>query len=365
MALFDLVTHIQSHIITSERPWLLKNLIKVYQFSELTDNFSKLRDHCQEIIDKTPDLVFGSNDFANLDLSTLILLLKRDDLSVKEIDIWNHVIDWGIGQHPPLNPDSSIWTADDFETLKFRVHQALIHIRFFNISYNDHRSKISPFKNILSNQLYERLQDHHITFGSELISSRQAALITCWIEEREFSFEKVRKNHYLHYKLRLLMRGSRDGMRVSDFHRICDDTGPTVVVIKIRESNCRRNTIIGGYNPLCWTSKTEVLATNRSFIFSMDNDDNNLKNSILSRVSPAGCAIFNHGYGADKIGFGRDLMWFNGTSLHSDYEKNIFMPDNFNMVRFYEKNFFRPDTFDMMDFEVFQVIKMDEVFTYN
>ncbi|CAG8596179.1 1513_t:CDS:2, partial [Gigaspora margarita] len=203
LALFDLVTHIQSHIITSERPWLLKNLIKVYQFSELTDNFSKLRDHCQEIIDKTPDLVF----------------------------------------------------------------------------------------------------DHHITFGSELISSRQAALITCWIEEREFSFEKVRKNHYLHYKLRLLMRGSRDGMRVSDFHRICDDTGPTVVVIKIRESNCRR--------------------------------------------------------------FGRDLMWFNGTSLHSDYEKNIFMPDNFNMVRFYEKNFFRPDTFDVMDFEVFQVIKMDEVFTYN
>ncbi|CAG8588101.1 23559_t:CDS:2 [Dentiscutata erythropus] len=286
LALFDLVTHIQSHIIASERPWLLKNLIKVYQFSELTNNFSKLRDHCQEIIDKTPDLVFGSNDFAKLDLSTLISLLKRDDLSVKEIDIWNHVIDWGICQHPPFNPNISIWTDDDFETLKSRVQQALIHIRFFNISHNDFKSKIIPFKKILSNQLYERLEDHHITFGSELISSRQAALITCWIEEREFSFEK-----------------------------------------------------------------TELLATNRSFIFSMDNDDNNLKNSILSRVSPAGCAIFNHGYAPDKIGFGRDLMWFNGTSLHSDYEKNIFMPDNFNMVRFYEKNFFRPDTFDVIDFE--------------
>ena len=45
------------------------------------------------------------------------------------------------------------------------------------------------------------------------------------------------------FKTILLYRGSRDGWKAQDFHRLSDDKGPTVTLFKVKENgNC-----IGGF----------------------------------------------------------------------------------------------------------------------
>ena len=47
----------------------------------------------------------------------------------------------------------------------------------------------------------------------------------------------------------LLYRGSRDGFKASDFHRLCDNKGETLVIIKSTD-----NYIFGGYTSINWES---------------------------------------------------------------------------------------------------------------
>ena len=50
-------------------------------------------------------------------------------------------------------------------------------------------------------------------------------------------------------KWNLCYRASRDGWRARDFHRLCDNKGPTVVLIKVN------NYIFGGYTDQNWAGK--------------------------------------------------------------------------------------------------------------
>ncbi len=52
----------------------------------------------------------------------------------------------------------------------------------------------------------------------------------------------------LPFKFNLIYRAIQDGFSIRNFHNNCDNKGPTVVVIKIRNSK----EIVGGYNPLKW-----------------------------------------------------------------------------------------------------------------
>ena len=49
--------------------------------------------------------------------------------------------------------------------------------------------------------------------------------------------------------IKLLYRGSRDGWDAKDFHRLCDNQGPTVTLVK---SSAGR--ISGGFTTVSWTS---------------------------------------------------------------------------------------------------------------
>jgi len=99
----------------------------------------------------------------------------------------------------------------------------------------------------------------------------------------------------LPFKFQLIHRASQDGFNVKNFHKNCDNKGPTVVVIKVQNSG----EIVGGYNPLEWRSVKKVenkrssllshhnnlyidheCETPNSFIFSLKNQTD----PILSRV---------------------------------------------------------------------------------
>lgn len=224
----------------------------------------KLRDYILEIACKNPNALFESDDFLNLDETTLIYILKRDDLDMPEVKIWEYIIKWGIS-HTNLDLERhSYWSDNDFSTLERILHRFIPLIRFFQMPREDYYQKVRHlFRKILPDQLNEDIIQYHMDSGCELqsrvlplrvsaspfdskiISAKDAAQIASWINYKDGKPYTFRENPY---KFKLILRGSRDGFDIDSFHRICDNKERTVIVIKVSGTG----EVIGGYNPLQW-----------------------------------------------------------------------------------------------------------------
>ncbi|CAG8629735.1 3144_t:CDS:1, partial [Ambispora gerdemannii] len=64
-----------------------------------------------------PHMIFKSGDFLSLEKSVLVTLLKRDDLSMDEIEIWNSIIKYWNASNLDIQPVLK-WTPQNFEALK-------------------------------------------------------------------------------------------------------------------------------------------------------------------------------------------------------------------------------------------------------
>jgi len=53
---------------------------------------------CFEKICEEPKILFNSNKFLNLKAPLLEFLLKRDDLNMNEIEIWENLLKWCFNQ---------------------------------------------------------------------------------------------------------------------------------------------------------------------------------------------------------------------------------------------------------------------------
>ncbi|KAG9285682.1 hypothetical protein G9A89_002249 [Geosiphon pyriformis] len=362
--LIALVDHIQDYVITSDNKWLLRRLVEVFQLCTQFQSFSKLREYCVQTISGNPQSFFKSPEFLSLDENSLVSLLQRSDLAMEEIDVWDEVIRWGKAQLPHLNTDPSQWSRPNFKALEKIVRQCIPHIRFLDISSTDYH-KIIPFIEILPDELRKNLTGRHqesqtsapvspaaspgklipaqaasmsSILDSVIINRKHAALISHWINGKEGEPDSYRS---CHYDFRLLFRGSRDGFDVREFHAKCDRHGATVVVIKINDTD----EIIGGFNPVSWSSSGYYRNTTRSFIFSLGNGMNT-RNAILSRVSKrqSSFAICDYGLGnlEDSVGFGAgDLPLFGFKAKRASYQRSVISPTAFNIA----------------EFEVFQVTK--------
>ncbi|RIA96986.1 hypothetical protein C1645_753531 [Glomus cerebriforme] len=422
LSLLDLVKYIQSHLIANEQSWLHENIIHIFQISSHSTTFSLLSNHCCELICEIPSLLFSTSSFTRLEKFSLLMIIKRDDLNLDEIDIWQYLLQWAINQDPFLNSsddiyDTSSWTKKDFIELENRLKDFLPFIRFFQIPGDQLYEFIWPFKKILPKQLKSQLTKLHMTQNSELpsfgssfnlslriprykidslyISPRNAGILNSWIKTSSKS--ELRKRDETEFKL--LLRGSRDGMDVKTFHKLCDNKGPTLILVKVLESNnddddddsnhtinkrhttgnifenriLRNNengnskvrrfstsvidnnntntdnsTVIGGYNPLSWSSSDKYKQTTDSFIFSFKNPLKCESNEyVLSRIQNDRYAIRDMSCKFNNIGFGHDLWWFSGSCTQQYYEKRIIPTTHAN-------------TFVMEDYEVFQVIHSSE-----
>ena len=66
----------------------------------------------------------------------------------------------------------------------------------------------------------------------------------------------------------LLYRGTRDGFRSGKFHRLCDNKGATICLVKTDT-----NHVFGGYTPIPWTSSDGEFMKGKgeSFVFKVLN----------------------------------------------------------------------------------------------
>ncbi|GBC27268.2 carbohydrate-binding module family 13 protein [Rhizophagus irregularis DAOM 181602=DAOM 197198] len=351
LSLKELISYLESFLIEYKANWLEQNFDLIYQISFEDNTFLELQKYCEVLISKEPNKIFNSPNFPSISEKLLITLIQNDNFQMNEIQVWEHVIKWGLAQNPELSSDLISLSKDNFDTLRNTLQQCIPYIRFRNLTSKEFLHNIFPFREILPKKLYVELLKFFLNsnyrpsekFSSEsvdsvIISNQHVELISKWINKTgELSSS---------CKFKLLYRDSRDrpselNSNFNKFREICKNKSRTVVVSKVRDSN----KILGGYNPIVWKFIYGTYgSTKDSFIFSFDN--NNIGNYILSRVKEEKKAIYN---GSCSIGpsFNNDLYLYK---------------DIFNQLRIcckqcsYEKHIGEINHLYIEEFEVFQIV---------
>jgi hypothetical protein len=347
LSLQELISHLQSFLIENRKNWIEQNFNLIYKASCENDSFLKLQSFCKEFMSNEPEKIFNSNDFTSLSEKCLISLIQHDSIQMDIIQVWEHVLKWGIAQNPELPLDPSNYLKDDFNTLKNTLQQCIPLIKFFNLSHKEFLDKVYPYKKIIPKDLREDLIKHFIDhpepkitkriyskrIDSRIITTQHAVLISKWINRLEIT-DKMKNS----YEFKLILRGSRDGFSPSKFHEICDNQSRTITVIKLKDSN----EILGGYNPINWKSDIGFSTTEDSFIFSFKNK-NDIENYILSRVTDKGYAAYNSPNCGPSFGL-------------SDLELNASNRGSTSCLR-YEKPIRKKGDFFVEEYEIFQFMK--------
>ncbi|GES96314.1 BTB/POZ protein [Rhizophagus clarus] len=157
LCLQELVTHLQSFLIKNKTDWMEKNFNLTYQTSFENNSFLELQEYCTNLISEYPDKILESLDFSTIPENLLISIIQSDNLQIDEVQIWEHVLKWGLAQNPGLSSDHSTYSKDDFISLKNTLQRCIPFIRFYNLTSKDFADKVLPYKKVLSKELYTDL----------------------------------------------------------------------------------------------------------------------------------------------------------------------------------------------------------------
>ncbi|RIA97567.1 hypothetical protein C1645_732398 [Glomus cerebriforme] len=344
--IFELV---KNFLITSR-------LNEIFELASRDKTYVACKNYCLEIICKEPYYIFGNDKLLSLPAQILETILKRDDLMLDEIEVWNSLIKWAHAQHPTINKDPFKWTMSNLILMKKTLSNFIPLIRFHDITQKKYYEKVIPYENLLSRRLKLEISKFHFVsnikqigllpsrfickLDSIIINSKFLTLFTGWIDKRNKASKLVS------YKFNLILRGSHDGFDAKTFHKNCDYRGATIFIAKIKGMN----RIIGGYNPLDWSGNCGYKNSSNSFIFSFENiNDININNiNRIGRVIEKKYAVYCNTlmgpcfgkfrtYGKNDLTMNFDGIW---SSTKSTYPYlNI------------------PRNFEVDDYEVFQIIK--------
>ena len=173
---------------------------------------------------------------------------------------------------------------------------------------NKFLEEIKSFGNIGKANLFESSSIINNTNYQELINN--------WIKE------KVNK---IPIKFELIFKMSENGSKSEDFHKYCDNKGPTLILIKTI-----KNRIFGGFTPLSWDDKTgdKFDKLNQTFLFSCDMRKrydiiNNNKKAIQCSRS------YGPYFGDYDFGFQQNLK--EGTT-YANYNCNFLSNNNLDLT---------------------------------
>ncbi|RIA97525.1 hypothetical protein C1645_813933 [Glomus cerebriforme] len=347
----------EDFIIKNHLQFLQNDPVGILQIIYYCKPLANLQELCLDEVCSEPEILFNSDKFTQLSAPLLEIILKRDDLNLKEIEVWENLIKWGLAQGQALNKDVTKWNQDDINTFKRILYKFIPLIRFYDISTKDYFNKVKPYEEILSKELrndilkFYMIPEYKPTYtprhpkcnidniDSIIINQEHTPLFASWIDRNK---RKNIKN--IPYEFNLLYRASRDGNTAAVFHAKCDNKGANIVVAKIKNSN----QIIGGYNPLEWNSSNRDKPTYDSFIFSFTNK-NDLQSAKVGHSNGNQYSIRCHQiygpyFGAHDIyiNYKGNNVFFTRELATGSYPKLDF-PDKFN--------------YEIDDYEVLQVIK--------
>ncbi|PKK79390.1 hypothetical protein RhiirC2_842659 [Rhizophagus irregularis] len=358
----SLISHVQEYLINNQDKFLQQNPIEILEAVYQHESFTDLWNYCLERICAEPEMLFNSDNFINLKAPLLKLILKRDDLVLDEIEIWNNLLKWSIAKNPSISQDITKWSNEDITIIERSLHGFIPLIRFYHISSDDFLDKIYPLKELLPKDLFDELVKFNIApnrkpnideiqpprkpkfihdstiCDSIIVKCQHFAVFASWIDKKKILHYNVRN---IPYKFNLLYRASRDGNAHATFHAKCDNKGPTIVIVKISNSE----KIVGGYNPLKWDSSNQNKSTIDSYIY-LFSDNIDTKSAKVSYSNGDNFSIRNSAAHGPGFGKGYDLIanqdgnnWYSGTNSYPIIDG---IPYGY---------------FEVDDYEVFQVIK--------
>ena len=131
LSLQELIHRIQSFLINNKVNWMEQNFNLVYQTSFENDSFLLLQEFCKEFIIKKPEKIFKSPEFNSISEKLLISIIQVDNFQMNGVQIWEHILKWGIAQNSKLTSslrninDPTSFTKDDFNILKNILRQCI------------------------------------------------------------------------------------------------------------------------------------------------------------------------------------------------------------------------------------------------
>jgi hypothetical protein len=94
-------------------------------------------------------------------------------------------------------------------------------------------------------------------------------------------------------RLELLFRATRDGWDAADFHRLCDNQGATVTVVRSTNGN-----VFGGFADAAWKSSGNFQASAQAFLFLLVSHEGRAPARMAQNGrSPQHAMCCNAGYG--------------------------------------------------------------------
>ena len=197
-----------------------------------------------------------------------IKLLEEDNEFIISINIPN-----------PLSPQidfniKKIMINSSINDLYKLINQQIIRINLLEETIENQQKKLNEQENKI-NKLDEEIKklqknkfinkDNNIKINNKTLLIDNSNIIRNDKEKEE----KIREwiNPKKNISFTLLYRMTRDGLNVEDFHKNCDNQGPTLVLI---ETN--KNYKFGGYTPLDWESPLYYMNKNdeETFLFSLN-----------------------------------------------------------------------------------------------
>ncbi|PKK73523.1 hypothetical protein RhiirC2_775944, partial [Rhizophagus irregularis] len=146
--------HAHSNILCPE---VLKLLIAVDEL-----NIQQLITYIQEYLIKHQTEFLHQNPTGILEPAPLLeMLIKRDDLNMEEIEIWENLLKWCFSQQNVIN-DPTKWSKDDITNIEKSLHRFIPLIRFYDINPTDFFYKVYRYKEILPQDLIHNLLEFHI-----------------------------------------------------------------------------------------------------------------------------------------------------------------------------------------------------------
>jgi hypothetical protein len=256
------------------------SLLVKAQKREFEFDVKDLIQKCFDQICKTAQEIFPTDLIYSINFDTMITLISSDALCLDEYDLFEHLLTWAKSESVKSKVDLDVlldsvmkcvrWPQMSAETLYYKIKPmeeknnwkwCSQDVYISGLEYNLDRSLFDGMGSLFKAR-------NSSSFGnSKIIDGRIASLLMSWLPTTVGKKTK-------------LLYSQVDGMTASDFHRLCDNQGPTVVIIKSTQGN-----VFGGFAPQPWSqSNIHNVLDKESFLFTIVNQGN---------VDPAKMAMVN------------------------------------------------------------------------
>ena len=138
----------------------------------------ELQKYCTDFISKEPDKIFKSPNFSSISEKLLISLIQGDNLLMTEIQVWEHVLKWGLAQNPELPSNPTNFSKEDFNILKNNLHQCIPFIRFYNLTSEEFSEKVLPYRKMFPKESYQDLLKYFLNPNNQSIKNSRPRVTT-------------------------------------------------------------------------------------------------------------------------------------------------------------------------------------------